>query len=371
MGSKKSFQWSGIGLTWSANQQVQLKITVPCGRGGQGYYIPPDGSRRHFSLGCMQSYDDGNGPDLCGLGGFIARGAVPVQSSSGQSAPADPPGVPTNLAAAAASDGIELTWDEVAGATSYNVVRRLETDSVYADIGASTTNSYTDATAQVAQGYGYRVQAVNDAGSSEYSTHVLAIILPPPPPAPTGLQATLAEDNESVTLTWTAPGDDTIQAYIVTRLDLDAGPSERPSVVGHPTVATITDSNVDGGASYRYGVSAISAGGESPAVTVDVEVPAQVGESNAITGPLEGFTLVDASDHSVLATLTAGSTVALADPSGGSNGIRADLAAGETVGSVRLELSGAKTASRTENIAPYSLYYYSRRLCTAADYVVD
>ena len=74
------------------------------------------------------------------------------------------------------------------------------------------------------------------------------------------------------------------------------------------------------------------------------------------TGPLAGFTLVDASDQTVLATLTDGASVELADADGGSYGIRADLEAGESAGSVRLELSGAKTVSRTESVAPYSLY---------------
>ena len=66
---------------------------------------------------------------------------------------------------------------------------------------------------------------------------------------------------------------------------------------------------------------------------------------------------MDASDQTVLATLTAGSSVEVADPDGGSYGIRAKLAKGETVGSVSLELSGAKSVGpRTENLAPYSLY---------------
>ncbi len=76
----------------------------------------------------------------------------------------------------------------------------------------------------------------------------------------------------------------------------------------------------------------------------------------AAASPLSGFTLVDASNQNVLATLTNGASVELADPDGGSYGIRADIAGGETVGSVRLELTGAKSVSRTENIAPYSLY---------------
>ena len=93
--------------------------------------------------------------------------------------------------------------------------------------------------------------------------------------------------------------------------------------------------------------------GGTATATVNVTV---TDVAEATTGPLTGFTLVDASDQSVLATLTAGSSVEVADPDGGSYGIRADLAVGESVGSVELSLSGAKTVSRTENLAPYSLY---------------
>ena len=74
-------------------------------------------------------------------------------------------------------------------------------------------------------------------------------------------------------------------------------------------------------------------------------------------GPLSGFTLVNAADQSVLASLTDGADVVLADPDGGRYGIRADLASGRTVGSVSLTLTGARTVGpKTENLLPYSLY---------------
>ena len=105
--------------------------------------------------------------------------------------------------------------------------------------------------------------------------------------------------------------------------------------------------------SYTLTVQADDGEGGTATATVNVTVT-DVDEST--TGPLAGFTLVDASDQTVLATLTDGASVELADADGGSYGIRADLEAGESAGSVRLELSGAKTVSRTESSAPYSLY---------------
>ena len=106
-------------------------------------------------------------------------------------------------------------------------------------------------------------------------------------------------------------------------------------------------------ASYALTVQADDGNGGTATATVNVSVT-DVDEST--TGPLTGFMLVDASDQTELATLTAGASVELSDPDGGSYGVRADLTDGETVGSVRLELSGAKAVSRTENVAPYSLY---------------
>ena len=105
--------------------------------------------------------------------------------------------------------------------------------------------------------------------------------------------------------------------------------------------------------SYALTVQADDDNGGTDTATVTVTVT-DVEEST--TGPLTGFTLVDASDQTVLATLVGGDSVELADPDGGSYGIRADLEDGETAGSVRLELSGTKAVSRTENVAPYSLY---------------
>ena len=74
------------------------------------------------------------------------------------------------------------------------------------------------------------------------------------------------------------------------------------------------------------------------------------------TGPLTGFTLVDASDQTALATLTDGGSVALDDPASGDYAVRADVESGSAIGSVHLDLTGAKSHSQTENIAPYSLY---------------
>ena len=73
-------------------------------------------------------------------------------------------------------------------------------------------------------------------------------------------------------------------------------------------------------------------------------------------GVLTGFTLVDVSDQSTVAALVDGAEVDLGARFAGSFGIRAEVAPNAAVGSVVLSLSGAKTVSRRENIAPWSLW---------------
>ena len=138
---------------------------------------------------------------------------------------------------------------------------------------------------------------------------------------------------------------------------------------------TITAGNEDGAFAIDGGTGAITTAGAldyetDAAYTLTVQADdGNGGTANAAVyitltnvvepseGPLSGFTLVDASNQSALARLGGGSDVALADPANGSYAIRVDLADGETVGSVRPALSGAKSVGpRTENLAPYSLY---------------
>lgn len=136
-----------------------------------------------------------------------------------------------------------------------------------------------------------------------------------------------AEGSVDVTFTVTAPDGATKRSYIVS-VSRDAAP------------ATTTLGPGDGSE------------GDSPGDVIILD-----DESDDNAGPLTGFTLVDASDQSVLATLTNNASVALADPTSGSYGIRADVDSEASIGSVKLDLDGPKLLpSRTENVAPYSLY---------------
>ena len=71
---------------------------------------------------------------------------------------------------------------------------------------------------------------------------------------------------------------------------------------------------------------------------------------------LAGFTLVDASSGTDVGSLADGTEVTLDDPANGSFGIVARAAPDVEIGSVRLELTGAKAVAHTDDAAPYSLY---------------
>ncbi len=190
------------------------------------------------------------------------------------------------------------------------------------------------------------MRAVDDYGVGNLTDAVSADI-PAPPDPPTNLQATASD--ESVTLTWKAP-EHTLTGYLVYRKVRDADPPEEFIAVGlaEGDATSYSDMLVEADTAYAYHVVSVNLVGESdPSAEVTVDT-----QANSLTG----FTLVDASDQTVLATLTGGTSVELDDADGGSYGIRVEIDPDATIGSVSLELTGAETVSRTENLAPYSLH---------------
>ena len=71
---------------------------------------------------------------------------------------------------------------------------------------------------------------------------------------------------------------------------------------------------------------------------------------------LSGFTLVNAASGTDVGGLDDGAAVTLDDPTHGQYGMRVGTVPGTGVNSVRLELSGAKTVTRTDNEAPFTLH---------------
>lgn len=79
------------------------------------------------------------------------------------------PAIPQNINIQQGNLEIYLSWDIVAGATSYDIQR--STDGVnYSSIGTSSVNNYTDATPVIDTGYYFQIASVNGSGTSSYNS---------------------------------------------------------------------------------------------------------------------------------------------------------------------------------------------------------
>jgi fibronectin type 3 domain-containing protein len=85
-----------------------------------------------------------------------------------------PPPAPTGLTASAGSGIVNLSWNASTGATSYKVYRSTTSGSGYANIGSSTTTSFSDTTVINGTTYYYVVTALNANGESGYSNEASA-----------------------------------------------------------------------------------------------------------------------------------------------------------------------------------------------------
>jgi fibronectin type 3 domain-containing protein len=159
------------------------------------------------------------------------------------------PAAPTNLVAHPGDGFVELSWDAVAGATGYEVLRSTDggADEPVAETDATT---YRDTEVVNGTEYLYRVVAVNEAGAGEPSPQVTATPDDVPPPTPQGLSA-LPRDGQ-VDLSWLAA--DGAESYRVLR---DGDPVADVPGTGY------TDTDVVNGRDYEYAIIAVNQHGES------------------------------------------------------------------------------------------------------------
>ncbi|WP_240333612.1 fibronectin type III domain-containing protein [Salinibacter ruber] len=191
----------------------------------------------------------------CGGGGANEENG----SETGLSAPAAPSGLETTLQ----EEAVQLGWDPVDEADTYNVYRGTSSG---VDVSGSALNAgissseYTDETAESGTEYFYVVTAVasedgetaESGASEEASTALLA--------SPSGLSATPRDG--STQLSWEAAGGaDTYNVYRSTSSGVDA--SSDPLDAGISSVE-YTDENAQNGTEYFYVVTAVASdGGES------------------------------------------------------------------------------------------------------------
>ena len=269
---------------------------------------------------------------------------------------------PTGLTATISDRAVVLSWNPPVGFPylfRYRVLRQtpeLGDDEPVASINTGgATASHTDSDVEPGVLYRYRVRASNFWNQFTVPSELVEIRTP---------QWTEAQNTPATgqpTISGTAQVGETLTAGTTGIADADglenvsyayqwlSGDAGIPGATG--SSYALTDS--EEGKTIKVKVSFTDDADNEETLTS--QATAAVAAAT-VADPLVGFTLVDTSDQSEVATLTDGAAVTLEDPASGSYGIRVDLATDAEVGSVLLELSGAKTVSQTENTAPYSLY---------------
>jgi hypothetical protein len=168
-----------------------------------------------------------------------------------------PPNAPTGVKASdgTSSSAVKVTWNSVAGATSYQVQRADAQLGPYSAIGTTYGLFLDDHPAVVMQAYWYRVLAVGTEGFSLPSTPDSGYLAAP---SPTGVTASDGEYGDQVQVSWQElPG---AQAYTVKRSLTADG---RYTSLGQCTTPSMTDKNVMPGQIYHYVVCAMRDGIES------------------------------------------------------------------------------------------------------------
>ena len=284
----------------------------------------------------------------------------------------EPSGVAIADPVAGGSGNPVMSWDAVPGATGYlvewrhgvqysnraNQNRSLRTaTSVTLPLGASRRGPITA-----------RVRAYSSSGVSGWVERSWDTRPPTLNVLDTAVNETDGSVGFLVTLSPAASGtvtvdyatvDNTAVAgtdYTATSGTLTFAPGETRKSTALVPIAD--DGEEDSGETFRLVLSNVtgSDANNGAAVLGDAQAVATILNSEREPAALTGFTLVDAGTNGDLMVLADGVTVPLGELLAASYGIRAEMSAGAAPGSVRLELSGAKTVTYTDDAAPYSLY---------------
>jgi predicted phage tail protein len=155
-----------------------------------------------------------------------------------------------------------LTWlDNSDNETGFVIERATDgvNFSVLTTVAANTMN-YVDAAVSGGITYDYRVAAVNVSVNSTYSnTASVTIPVPPPPAAPSDLQAVF-EDGPQIDLAW-ADNSDNETGFVIER-GTDGVNFSALATVGADTINYL-DTAVLAGVTYHYRVAAVNNDGTS------------------------------------------------------------------------------------------------------------
>jgi fibronectin type 3 domain-containing protein len=171
--------------------------------------------------------------------------------------PVAPPPAPTGLAALPGDGRVSLSWSPSPRAAGYVVRRAATPGGPYTTVATVAAPAFADTGLANGAACHYVVAAVNAGGESAPSLPAQASPVAPPPP-PSGLEA--VPGNARIALKWSpSPG---ATGYNVRRSTSRGGPYV---TIASPSEALYEDRELRNGTSYFFMVTALNAGGESPA----------------------------------------------------------------------------------------------------------
>jgi hypothetical protein len=201
-----------------------------------------------------------------------------VNSSEISSTPVapQPPAAPTGFNAAPGNGQIGLSWNAVAGATSYTVKYGTATGNYTVTVSNLTSTSTTITPLTNGTPYFFVVSATNGVGEGANSGEISSTpAAPTPPAAPTGVNATAGDSQ--VTLSWNAVAG--AISYNVKYGTINGGPyGATVNVVG--TTKTIT--LLTNGTPYYFIVTALNGGGEGGNSSQATATPVQATSGTTI-----------------------------------------------------------------------------------------
>ena len=150
-------------------------------------------------------------------------------------------------------NGVQVKWNSVAGATKYNVYRRVGGSSSWVLLGSPTGTNLVDKNVKNGTYYVYSVRAVNGANISAFDTNKTVTIQPVT--APTPVTTNLAN---GVQVSWAKATGAT--KYNVYRR---AAGSSAWVLLGSTTGTSLVDKGVTNGKYYVYSIRAINSTGYS------------------------------------------------------------------------------------------------------------
>nr|AQQ75213.1 GH10 Xylanase FN3 FN3 CBM2 [uncultured bacterium]AWD75445.1 xylanase [uncultured bacterium] len=196
-----------------------------------------------------------------------------------------PPTAPSGLVASGTtSSSVSLAWSastDNVGVTGYQILRAPgASGGTFAQVGTSTSTSFTNTGLSANTTYRFQVRAVDAAGNvSAVSNTVTATTQggggdTTPPSAPGNLAGTTT--SSSASLTWSASTDNVgVTGYQILRAPGASGGSF--AQVGTSTGTSFTNSGLSANTTYRYQVRAVDAAGNVSAVSNTVTLTAQGG----------------------------------------------------------------------------------------------